>query len=673
MILAGNVALESMGFKTFGFAGGREDVYEPEDDVYWGPETEWLDDKRYSGERDLENPLAAVQMGLIYVNPEGPNGKPDPVAAARDIRETFRRMAMNDEETVALIAGPHLRQDPRRQPGERRPRGRPPAGADGLGWKAPSAAAGPRRDPAASRHLDDTHQVGQPVPGDLFGYSGSCKYGYVASGRRRMMCARSSGRTHHLCVAALRGLRADARRPGEPHGSPHSAWLNITATWAKSRYLGPEVPSETLVWRDPIPERTALIGAGDIAALKPRSRPGLWCPAGVHRVVVGRVVPQVRHTRGANGARIRLEPMNNWEVNQPEELRRVLSVLEDVQRSFNESQTGGKQVSLADLIVLGGCAAVEKAARDAGHDIEVPFTPGRTDASQEQTDVASFAEMEPTSDGFRNYVGKGPRSGGYSLIDQANLLTLTAPEMTVLIGGMRVLGANHGQSAGLGVFTDRPGTLTNDFFVNLLDMDTTWAPTTEEAEVFEGRDASGEVRWTGSRVDLVFGSNSELRALAEVYAGDDAQEKFVRDFVAAWDKVMNLDRFDLRCSPRTPPSPAEPPGGGRTRSDGVETTTGPAPHAGPARSFSARFSAVLSRPCRCGSGGTGPRRSRRPRRPGSRPRPPAPGTAGARRRSRRPRRPRSSGTPGGGGCRRRAPRTGRGCRRARCGARAPRR
>ncbi|HLV74424.1 MAG TPA: catalase/peroxidase HPI [Vulgatibacteraceae bacterium] len=577
-ILAGNVALESMGFKTFGFAGGREDVYEPEDDVYWGPETEWLDDKRYSGERDLENPLGAVQMGLIYVNPEGPNGKPDPVAAARDIRETFRRMAMNDEETVALIAGghafgkthgagpaEHVGPEPEAAPLEQM----------GLGWKSTFRSG---KGPDAIVSGLEGIWTDTPTKWDnrfleiLFGYEWELYKSPAGAWQWRPKDGAAadlvpdahdpSKRTHPTMLTTDLSLRFDpvyepiARRylenPDEFADAFARAWFKLTHRdmGPKSRYLGPEVPSETLVWQDPIPERTyELIDAGDIAALKAKILDsGLsvsqlvftaWSSAASYRGSDMR--------GGANGARIRLEPMNNWEVNQPEELRRVLSVLEDVQRSFNESQTGGKQVSLADLIVLGGCAAVEKAARDAGHDIEVPFTPGRTDASQEETDVESFAVMEPTSDGFRNYVGKGnPLPAEYSLIDRANLLTLTAPEMTVLIGGMRVLGANHGQSAGLGVFTDRPGTLTNDFFVNLLDMDTTWAPTTEEAEVFEGRDASGEVRWTGSRVDLVFGSNSELRALAEVYAGDDAQEKFVRDFVAAWDKVMNLDRFDIR-------------------------------------------------------------------------------------------------------------------------------
>ncbi|TDE22833.1 catalase/peroxidase HPI [Actinomadura sp. 6K520] len=576
-ILAGNVALESMGFKTFGFAGGREDVFEPEDDVYWGPERTWLDDQRYSGERDLENPLGAVQMGLIYVNPEGPNGNPDPVAAARDIRETFRRMAMNDEETVALIAGghtfgkthgagpaDHVGPEPEAAPLEQM----------GLGWKS-TFNTGTGGDTIVSGlegiWTDTPTQWDNSFFEILFGYewelfkspAGAWQWKPKdGAGADTVPDAHDpSKRTHPTMLTTDLSLRFDpvyepiSRRfkdnPDEFADAFARAWFKLTHRdmGPVARYLGPEVPSETLVWQDPIPERThELVDAGDIATLKAKLLDsGLsvsqlvttaWASAASYRGSDMR--------GGANGARIRLEPQNGWEVNQPDELARVLRVLEGVQESFNAAQAGGKQVSLADLIVLGGCAAVEKAAKDAGFDIEVPFTPGRTDASQEQTDVESFAEMEPTSDGFRNYLGKAnPLPAEYSLLDRANLLTLSAPEMTVLVGGLRALGANHGQAAGLGVLTDRPGTLTNDFFVNLLDMGTTWKPTSEEAEVFEGRDASGTVRWTGSRVDLVFGSNSELRAIAEVYAADDAREKFARDFVAAWDKVMNLDRFDL--------------------------------------------------------------------------------------------------------------------------------
>ncbi|XRQ10522.1 catalase/peroxidase HPI [Actinomadura welshii] len=575
-ILAGNVALESMGFQTFGYAGGREDVYEPEEDVYWGPESTWLDDQRYSGDRDLENPLGAVQMGLIYVNPEGPNGNPDPIAAARDIRETFRRMAMNDEETVALIAGGHTF-GKTHGAGPADHVGPEPEGAPleqmGLGWKS-TFGTGKGADAIVSGlegiWTDTPTQWDNSFFEILFGYewelfkspAGAWQYRPKdGAGADTVPDAHDpSKRTHPTMLTTDLSLRFDpiyepiSRRfkdnPDEFADAFARAWFKLTHRdmGPVSRYLGPEVPAETLVWQDPIPERTyELIDAGDIASLKAQLLDsGLslsqlvstaWASAASYRGSDKR--------GGANGARIRLEPQNGWEVNQPDELERVLRVLEGVQQSFNSAQAGGKQVSLADLIVLGGCAAVEKAARDAGHDIEVPFTPGRTDASQEQTDVESFAEMEPTSDGFRNWVGKSnPLPAEYSLIDRANLLTLSAPEMTVLVGGLRVLGANH-QQADLGVLTGTPGRLTNDFFVNLLDMGTTWKPTSEEAEVFEGRDASGAVKWTASRVDLVFGANSELRALGEVYAADDAGEKFVRDFVAAWDKVMNLDRFDV--------------------------------------------------------------------------------------------------------------------------------
>ncbi|HEY8479883.1 MAG TPA: catalase/peroxidase HPI [Spirillospora sp.] len=576
-ILAGNVALETMGFKTFGFAGGREDVYEPEEDVYWGPETTWLGDKRYHGDRELENPFGAVQMGLIYVNPEGPNGKPDPLAAARDIRETFRRMAMNDEETVALIAGghtfgkthgaapaEHVGPEPEAAPLEQM----------GLGWKN-SYRSGKGPDAIVSGlegiWTDTPTKWDNSFFEILFGYEWELFKSPAGAWQWRPKDGAGadtvpdahdpSKRTHPTMLTTDLSLRFDpiyepiSRRfkdnPDEFADAFARAWFKLTHRdmGPIQRYLGPEVPDEVMIWQDPIPERDyELIDADDIASLKTKIlESGLSVPELVSTAWASASTFRGSDKRGgANGARIRLEPQNQWEVNQPEQLQRVLGVLEGVQQSFNASQTGGKKVSLADLIVLGGCAAVEKAARDAGYDIEVPFTPGRTDALQEQTDVPSFAEMEPTSDGFRNWVGKdNPLPPEYSLIDRANLLTLTAPEMTVLVGGLRVLGANHEKAKNVGVLTDRPGTLTNDFFVNLCDMGTTWEPTSEEAELFEGRDASGKVRWTGSRVDLVFGSNSELRALSEVYAADDAGEKFVQDFVKAWDKVMNLDRFDL--------------------------------------------------------------------------------------------------------------------------------
>ncbi|KAB2350267.1 catalase/peroxidase HPI [Actinomadura rudentiformis] len=576
MILAGNVALETMGFKTFGFGGGREDAWEADEDVFWGPETAWLDDERYSGERDLEKPLAAVQMGLIYVNPEGPNGNPDPLAAARDIRETFKRMAMNDEETVALIAGGHtFGKTHGAAPADAI--GPEPEGApledQGLGWKS-SYGTGKGRDSHTSGiEITWTHT---PTTWDnsyfetLFGYeweltespSGAHQWRPKGGAGADTVPDPEDGtlnRQPGMLTTDL-SLRYDpiyepiSRRfkdnPEELADAFARAWFKLTHRdmGPIQRYLGPEVPTETLIWQDPVPAVDhELVDAGDVAALKTRLLDsGLsisqlvttaWASAASFRGSDKR--------GGANGARIRLEPQRNWEVNNPNELASVLRTLEQIQEAFNAEQTGGKRISLADLIVLGGCAAVEKAAKDAGHDIEVPFTPGRTDASQEMTDVESFEVMEPTHDGFRNYLMKGNLlPGEFLLIDRANLLTLSAPEMTVLVGGMRVLGANHGQSS-LGVFTDRPGALTNDFFVNLLDMGTVWKPTSEDSETFEGRDASGNVRWTGSRVDLVFGSNSELRAVAEVYASADAREKFVQDFVAAWDKVMNLDRFDL--------------------------------------------------------------------------------------------------------------------------------
>jgi catalase-peroxidase len=579
MILAGNVALESMGLQTFGFAGGREDVWEPDEDVYWGPETTWLGDERYTGDRELEEPLGAVQMGLIYVNPEGPNGNPDPLAAARDIRETFRRMAMNDEETVALIAGGHTfgkthgAADPEVYVGSE-PEGAP-LEEQGLGW----------RNTFGSGNGADTITSGLEVTWtatptawsngyfeNLFGYEWELTKSPAGAHQWQPKNGAGAGtvpgpaedspkRPPTMLTTDL-ALRVDpeyeriSRRfhehPDELADAFARAWFKLTHRdmGPVARYLGPEVPAETLLWQDPIPEVThELIGPEEIAALKSQILDsGLsiselistaWASASTFRGGDKR--------GGANGARVRLEPQRSWEVNDPEQLAKVLERLEGIKAAFNGSQTAGKQVSLADLIVIGGAAAVEQAARNAGHAIEVPVTPGRADASQEQTDVESFAALEPAVDGFRNYLGKGHRlPAEYLLVDRANLLTLSAPEMTVLVGGLRVLGGNFGQSQ-LGVLTETPGSLTNDFFVNLLDLKTVWTATSEDAETFEGRDrASGELRWTGSRVDLVFGSNSELRALAEVYASDDAGEKFVHDFVAAWEKVMNLDRFDLR-------------------------------------------------------------------------------------------------------------------------------
>jgi catalase-peroxidase len=577
MILAGNVALESMGFETFGFGGGREDVWESEEDVYWGPETTWLGDERYTGDRELEGPLGAVQMGLIYVNPEGPNGNPDPIAAARDIRETFRRMAMNDEETVALIAGGHS---------FGKTHGAGPAdhvGADpeaasieeqGLGWSS-SYGTGKGADTITSG-LEVTWTP-TPTAWDnsffetLFAYEWELTESPAGAQQWRPKDGAGAGTVPDAHDPSKRhaptmlttdlSLRFDpvyeqiSRRflasPEEFADAFARAWFKLTHRdmGPVVRYLGPEVPSETLLWQDPLPERTyELIDADDIAALKVQiltSGPSVselvsaaWASAASFRGSDRR--------GGANGARVRLEPQRGWEVNDPEQLATVLDALEGIQKSFNAAQTGGKQVSLADLIVLAGCAAVEQAARNAGVTVEVPFTPGRVDATQEQTDVESFAALEPAADGFRNYLGKGNRlPAEYLLVDRANLLSLSAPEMTVLVGGLRVLGANHGQSAH-GVLTANPGALTNDFFVNLLDLGTTWTSISEDATVFEARDAAtGEAKWTGTRADLVFGSNSELRALAEVYASDDAKEKFVSDFVAAWVKVMNLDRFDL--------------------------------------------------------------------------------------------------------------------------------
>ncbi|MER6622498.1 catalase/peroxidase HPI [Streptomyces sp. NPDC000931] len=577
LILSGNVALESMGFTTFGFAGGRADVWEPEEDVYWGPESTWLGDERYTGDRELESPLGAVQMGLIYVNPEGPGGNPDPIASARDIRETFRRMAMNDEETVALIAGGHtFGKTHGAGPAEHVGDDPEAAGLEeqGLGWKS-TFGTGKGGDTITSG-LEVTW-TNTPTTWDnsffeiLFGYewelfkspAGAHQWRPKdGAGAGTVPDAHDPSKSHQPTMLTTDlALRFDpvygpiSRRflenPDEFADAFARAWFKLTHRdmGPKSLYLGPEVPSETLLWQDPLPERTHdLIDAADVAALKEQVlASGLpvselvstaWASASSFRGSDKR--------GGANGARVRLEPQRGWEANDPDRLAAVLRTLEGVQESFNSAQTGGKQVSLADLIVLAGAAGVEKAAKDGGVDIEVPFTPGRVDASQEETDTESFSALEPTADGFRNYLGKGNRlPAEFLLLDKANLLTLSAPEMTVLVGGLRVLGATHQQSS-LGVFTTAPGTLSNDFFVNLLDLGTTWKPTSEDRTTFEGRDAAtGEVKWTGTRADLVFGSNSELRALAEVYASDDAREKFVKDFVKAWDKVMNLDRFDL--------------------------------------------------------------------------------------------------------------------------------
>ncbi|MDH6548139.1 catalase-peroxidase [Streptomyces sp. SAI-117] len=572
MILTGNVALETMGFETFGFGGGRADVWEADEDVYWGPETTWLDDQRYTGDRELENPLGAVQMGLIYVNPEGPNGNPDPLAAARDIRETFRRMAMNDEETVALIAGGHTF-GKTHGAGPADAVGNDPEAADmadqGLGWKS-TYGTGKGGD-AITSGLEVTWTT-KPTQWSndffdiLFGYewelteSPAGAKQWVAKDSEEIIpdAHDPSKKRRPTMLTTDLSLRFDPiygeiskrfhENPDQFAEAFARAWYKLTHRdlGPKSLYLGPEVPEETLLWQDPLPQAEGEpIDAADVAALKAKVlETGLtvsqlvstaWASASTFRGSDKR--------GGANGARIRLEPQRGWEVNDPEQLAQVLRVLEGVQTEFN---TGAKKVSLADLIVLAGAAAVEKAAKDAGYAVEVPFTPGRVDATEEHTDVESFAALEPVADGFRNYLGKGNRlPAEYLLLDKANLLTLSAPEMTVLVGGLRVLGANQGGTAH-GVFTDRPGVLTNDFFVNLLDLGTTWKSTSQDQTAFEGRDAeTGKLKWTGTRADLVFGSNSELRALAEVYASDDAKEKFVKDFVDAWVKVSNLDRFDL--------------------------------------------------------------------------------------------------------------------------------
>lgn len=579
MILAGNCALESMGFKTFGFGGGREDVWEPEEDIYWGSETKWLDDKRYSGNRELENPLAAVQMGLIYVNPEGPNGNPDPIAAARDIRETFARMAMNDEETVALIAGGHTfgkthgAADPSKYVGSE------PAGASieeqSMGWK----------NTYGKGHGADTITSGlegawttTPTKWsnnffwNLFGYEWELTKSPAGAqqwkpkhgmGADTVPDAHDPSKRHTpVMLTTDLALRFDpayekiSRRfldnPDAFADAFARAWFKLTHRdmGPVARYLGPEVPSEELIWQDPLPKANhALIDDKDISALKAKIlSSGLsigqlvataWGSASTFRGSDKR--------GGANGARIRLSPQKHWAVNNPAQLSKTLDVLENVRKEFNSTLSGGKSVSIADVIVLGGCAAIEQAAKNAGKNIQVPFTPGRTDASQEQTDVESFAVLEPAADAFRNYLKKGaPAMAEDMLIDKAQLLTLTAPEMTVLVGGLRVLNANFDHSAH-GVFTNKPESLTNDFFVNLLDLNTTWKSVSDDQQLFEGRDrSSGKVKWTGTRADLIFGSNSELRALAEVYGCSDGADQFVTDFVAAWNKVMNLDRFDLK-------------------------------------------------------------------------------------------------------------------------------
>jgi catalase-peroxidase len=575
MILAGNVALESMGFKTFGFAGGREDIWEPEKDVYWGSESKWLDDKRYSGERELENPLAAVQMGLIYVNPEGPNGVPDPLAAAKDIRETFARMAMNDEETVALIAGGHTF-GKTHGAGPATHVGPEPEAAgveeQGLGWRS-SFGTGKGSDTITSG-LEVTW-TSTPTKWtsnffwNLFGYeweltkSPAGAYQWEAKGAGATIPDAHDPSKKHVptMLTTDLSLRFDpeyekiSRRfmenPDQFADAFARAWFKLTHRdmGPKSRYLGPEVPAEDLIWQDPIPAVDHdLVDAADIAALKAKIlASGLSISDLVYTAWASASTFRSSDMRGgANGARIRLAPQKDWEVNQPAQLAKVLKTLEGIQSEFNSAQSGGKKVSLADLIVLGGCAGVEQAARNAGYPVTVPFTPGRMDALPEQTDVAAFEVLEPKADGFRNYQKtRYAITAEELLVDKAQLLTLTAPEMTVLIGGMRVLNTNFGKSQH-GVFTQRPEALTTDFFVNLLDMGTTWKASAEDDQAFEGRDRlTGELKWTATRVDLVFGSNSQLRALAEVYACADAQEKFVQDFVAAWNKVMNLDRFDL--------------------------------------------------------------------------------------------------------------------------------
>jgi catalase-peroxidase len=578
MVLAGNCALDSMGFKTFGFGGGREDIWEPEEDIYWGPEDTWLGDKRYSGDRQLENPLAAVQMGLIYVNPEGPNGQPDPVASARDIRETFARMAMNDEETVALIAGGHTfgkchgAADPGKYVGPE------PEGASteeqGLGWR--NSFGSGKGDSAITSGLEGAWTT-NPIKWDnnyfdnLFGFDWELVKSPAGAWQWTPKDQAAAGTVpdahdptkRHAPMMATTDLALKLDPVYAPiakrfHENPDQfadafarAWFKLTHRdmGPRARYLGPDVPEEVLLWQDPIPDVDhALVDANDIRDLKAKViASGLsvselvsatWASASTFRGSDKR--------GGANGARVRLAPQKDWEVNQPAQLAKVIDELEAIQKAFNAAHTGGKQVSLADLIVIGGAAAIEQAAKQAGHAVEVPVTPGRADASQAQTDVESFAVLEPAAEGFRNYLKAGHDvSPEAALIDRAQLLTLTAPEMTVLVGGLRALNANAGQSKH-GVFTQRPGTLTNDFFVNLLDMGTVWKAAADATGVFEGRDRkTGELKWTATRADLVFGSNSQLRALVEVFASADSHEAFVHDFVAAWNKVMNLDRFDL--------------------------------------------------------------------------------------------------------------------------------
>ncbi len=579
MILTGNCALESMGFKTFGFAGGREDVWQPEEDIYWGSESEWLGDKRYTGGReDLENPLAAVQMGLIYVNPEGPNGNPDPLAAAHDIRETFGRMAMNDYETVALIAGGHTLGKTHGAADPGKYVGREPAGAgieeQSLGWKN-TFGKGNAEDTITSglegAWTTTPTRWNHNFFENLFGFEWELTKSPAGAHQWKPKDGAGAGTVPDAHVPSKKhapfmlttdlSLRFDPiyekisrhfyENPEEFADAFAKAWFKLTHRdmGPRARYLGSEVPAEELIWQDPVPAVAhKLIDEQDIAALKSKIlASGLtvsqlvstaWASASTFRGSDKR--------GGANGARIRLAPQKNWKVNNPAQLAKVLQTLEGIQTAFNSAQAGGKKVSLADLIVLGGCAGIEKAAQHAGHDVKVPFTPGRTDASQEQTDVESFAVLEPKADGFRNYKNtQYAVSAEELLLDKAQLMTLTAPEMTVLVGGMRVLNANFDQSRH-GVFTRRPEALSNDFFVNLLDMSTTWNATSDSQDLFEGRDRStGELKWTGTRVDLIFGSNSELRALAEVYACEDAKGKFIKDFVSAWNKVMNLDRFDL--------------------------------------------------------------------------------------------------------------------------------
>ena len=577
MILAGNCALESMGFKTFGFAGGREDIWEPEEDIYWGSEDTWLGDNRYSGDRDLENPLAAVQMGLIYVNPEGPNGRPDPVASGIDVRETFARMAMNDEETVALVAGGHTF-------GKCHGAGNPShvgpepeaAGVEeqGLGWK--SSFRSGKGDDTITSGIEGAWKP-NPIKWDmgyfdmLFGYewekvkSPAGAWQWVAKNvaEKDMVPGAHNPKKRYppIMTTADLSLRFDPiyepisrrfhKNPDEFADAFARAWFKLTHRdmGPKSRYLGPEAPKEDLIWQDPIPPVDhKLINEKDIAYLKNKILASdlsiselvstAWASASTFRGSDKR--------GGANGARIRLVPQKDWEVNQPKQLKKVLQTLEKIQKEFNSAQSGDKKVSLADLIILGGCAGIEKAAKNAGHNVIVPFSPGRTDALQEQTDVNAFAVLEPKADGFRNYLKtKYSVSAEELLLDRAQLLTLTAPEMTALIGGMRVLNTNFVQTKH-GIFTKRPETLTNDFFVNLLDMSTVWNPTSKDKDIFEGRDRkTGKLKWTGTRVDLIFGSNSQLRAISEVYACKDSSDKFVHDFIAAWNKVMNADRFDL--------------------------------------------------------------------------------------------------------------------------------